>query len=166
MAFKYFDVTLTAAQLQAITANVYFWIDRQGNLTTTGSATLVATAGVPTPPDQAILQLSQDNGDELYVEHGVLTGAAGGKVSFAEVSPEAPASPPPAGSPIVVGAATTDQAIAATAESVKTAIQAAAPTSRINRGALAILFTTAPSAASPMRIRVYGHRDGVNAAKG
>lgn len=164
MAYKRLDVTLSAAALQALTANVYFWIDRLGNMTTTGGAALVGTTSVP--PDQAIMDISLDNGTEFYVEHGVETGAVGGKISFAEISPELPSSAPPASAPTVVGATTVDQALAATAESVRTTIQAAAPAARVVRGAMAILFTTVPTGATPIRLRVYGHRDGVNASKG
>lgn len=164
MAYKRLDVTLSAAALQGLAANTYFWIDRLGNLISTGGAALVGSTSVP--PDQAIMDVSQDNGTELFVEHGVLTGAVGGKVSFAEISSELPSSAPPATAPTVVGATTIDQALAATAESVKATIQAAAPAQRIIKGALAILFTTSPTGATPTRIRVWGHRDGVNASKG
>lgn len=163
MATKIYDVTLTAAQQQALAPNTYYWIDRFGNLVAVGGAALIGAVAVPTPSDQASMDVSLWNGLELFASHGVLTSAVGGKLSVAQLQPDLA---PLAGTPVVVGAATTDQVLAATAESVTTTVLAAQPASRLVKIAIAILFTTVPTVANPLKIQLWAHRDGQQRARG
>lgn len=156
MSVKIFDAALTLAQLQAVVVNHYYWIGRDGSLTDTGQSTLVANTSVPAPSQTLnVFDLSAMMAAELAVEHGVLTASVGGKISFAALSPELVGS---TGAPVVVGGATIDQALAVTAESVLASLVNPPTVARASMGALAILFTTAPTTASAMRITVRGHR--------
>ena len=161
MAVKLFDVTLTQAQLQALTAGHFYYIDRLGNLQDAGT-TIAANVAAPQPSDQASFDLSQYQAVTMYASHGVLTGAVTGKVSFAEFLPDFAS---PAVAPEVVGT-TIDQALAVTAETVATPIVNPPTARRMSKGAIAISFGTVPTTASVMRITVWGHRDGQDHARG
>lgn len=165
MSVRLIDVTLSAAAIQALVANHYYWIDRNGGLVDVGGAVLVATVAVPIPSDLAAIDVSMWQAVELYVSHGVLTGGVGGKVSVAELATPQDLAPP-AGSPIVAGGATIDQALAATAESVVAGIINPPTLRRQGKVALAILWTTVPTVAAPTRIQVIGHRDGLQPQRG
>lgn len=169
MSVKLFDVTLTAATVQGLTASHYYWIDRYGNTTDAGGSALTATAltAAQAPTDQAILECSMFQAIEMIAQHGALTNAVGGKVSFAELMYDygGAAAAPISTAPQVVGA-TIDGSLAATAECVKTAIVNAPTAGRVARGAVAILWTTVPTGGTGLRIVVIGHRDGQERARG
>jgi hypothetical protein len=164
MSVKLLDVTLSAAQVQGVTISHYYWIDRLGNLTDVGGATLSAAASVPNPTDQAVVDLSQYQAVEMQIQHGALTSLAGGKVSVAELPYDAPAAPM-AGAPVVVGT-TIDQTLAATAENVRTAIVNPPTAGRVGKAAVAFICTTKPTGGTGLRIVLVGHRDGQEHARG
>ena len=158
MAIKCFDATVSAAALQAMSANTYYWIGRDGSLTSVGGGALVGVVGITPPPQVALLDCSPFVCCKFVASHGALTGAAGGKVSTAQLIPDGL---PPTGAPLVMGASTMDQALAATAESVFMDDLNPPTNPRMGLMGMAILFTTAPSPASPLRVSMWGYRQTV-----
>jgi len=161
-------ISIAAAELHAMVANTYYWIDRQGNLTTTGQATLAQNTALNLPTDQVLYDVSMAQALELIINHGVLTTSVGGTIAVAEVQPDFPQTPIAFSSPLVVGTPIA-QALAATAESLRTAVvgpYGAAPAGRLIKVALAILFTTVATAGTGIKLSLYGHRDGMDRQRG
>src|SRR5258708_12684638 len=147
-------VSIAAAALHGMVANTYYWIDRQGNLTTTGQATLAQNTALNLPTDQVLYDVSMGQALELIINHGVLPTSVGGTIAVAEVQPDFPQTPIAFSSPLVVGTPVT-QPLAATAESLRTAVvgpYGAAPAGRLIKVALAILFTTVATAGPRIKL--------------
>lgn len=165
MAVKILDVTVPAATLQAFTASHYYWIDKDGNGTDAGTA-LATTAAVPMPSDRAVLDVSMFQAVEVQIQHAALTNGVGGKCAIAELAYDAPLDTGTVtGAPRVLGS-TTDQALAATLEFLKVTPVNAPTSARMAKIALALLWTTVPTAGSAVRLVVIGHRDGQDRQRG
>lgn len=166
MAAKLFDVTCTKAAIEALAANTYYWIDRNGNFVTTGQSSMTG-ASVTAPPD--VIQPSMYQAAKLNIAHGVLTAGVGGVLSWVSTSPDA-APTFLSGAPVVatdpnMGSGQIDTVLGTTAEHL--VVDLVTPTTpRQVAGALAILWTTVPTTASPMRITISGLRDGQEHARG
>jgi len=151
------NIVVSAATLQALTINQYYWIDRQGNVVSVGGNSLTAAA-VPKPTDQAVFDVGLNQEVNLYIKHAALTGAVGGSLAIAELWPDIPGGDVGTNEIRVVQAPVT-QVLAATAESLVKLVFNAYSAQRQIKIALAILFTTAPTGATPLTLGLWGFSD-------